>query len=149
MRASLIGRAVAALVAASLLGGCSGQSAEVLRRHSYAPQFRYIDDEMLKSSMWRMADAATKLDVLMRRGEPLGAAERESVVVLLDQMADAAGELSAPEHPSNHLVVDLNIEAFLRDVQSARMAAQRDPPSYYLAGSIAGSCMYCHGTLSR
>jgi len=46
--------------------------------------------------------------------------------------------------PDGEISLQRSHGAFRRDIEMARLAAERDPPNYFLAGSVAGSCSYCH-----
>jgi hypothetical protein len=54
-------------------------------------------------------------------------------------------ELGPQDWPSNHPKVARNVGRFRKDLANAQRAVQVDPPSYYLAGSVSGACMHCHG----
>jgi hypothetical protein len=65
-------------------------------------------------------------------------------VELLRAMEQVARALGSDEVRSNHAKLDLGSDAFRERLAAARRAAQRDPPDYYLAGSVSGACRYCH-----
>jgi hypothetical protein len=139
-----------ALTAASVFAfglgllGCS-QAARGIRTVTYPHDFRYYETAEIDDSMKRLAAASRRLTSLLRDGVPRSAAERAEVVDLLGEMEEASATLDGRKKPSNHPVIDAHLERFQRDVSAARAAAERDPPNYFLAGTVAGSCMLCHG----
>lgn len=136
-RTLLTGIAIAAAM------GCGG-SAQRLRGYTYPPDFRYIAPHELSTAMGRLALAVDRLDDLLRPGPAGGDALQAQVVGQLRELAGIASELTAGSVGTNHPWLDHNIESFRLDVELARRAATHDPPNYYLAGSIAGACGYCH-----
>ena len=44
-----------------------------------------------------------------------------------------------------HLLIDMNLPSFRRDLELAREAIEREPANSLLAGPITGACVYCHG----
>jgi hypothetical protein len=67
------------------------------------------------------------------------------VISILSRMETFSKSLGPQNWSSNHPKVARNIGLFRADIARARRAVQVDPPSYYLAGSISGACMHCHG----
>jgi len=138
-------RALGLVLAAACAGpACSPAAQERLRRHTYPPSFHYITAEQLQSTMWQLADHANRLDALMREGPPRDQELRAQVIEQLAQMGRAAAALGPGHWPSNHPRVSRNVEHFRREVEAARRAAEVDPPSYFLAGSVSGACVHCH-----
>jgi len=131
---------------ASLAGlACADAPLDRLREHTYPPTFRYITDAQLHSAMWALADHASRLDRVMRDPAAAGEDLQSQVIAQLAGMERAAATLGPPGWPSNHPHVSRNLASFERDVEAARHAAELDPPNYFLAGSVSGACMHCHG----
>jgi cytochrome c553 len=124
---------------------CGGNGLERLREHTYPPTFNYIPHERLTSTMWALADHVSRLDAVMRDTSLADEARQQQVVAELTAMDATAEALGPGDWPSNHPKVSRNIERFRADVELARHAAQMSPPNYFLAGSIAGACLNCHG----
>lgn len=150
-----IGRVVPLLV---LLGASCSGAAEEVRQHTYAPSFRYLEDEQLRSSMGRLAHDVIELDRVLRgtptrddagwsgvEPGPRDVPESDRIVSILDRMKATAAGIEAPALATNHPELGEGIDAFRRDLSAARQSAALDPPRYFLAGSIAGACLYCHG----
>jgi hypothetical protein len=133
-----------ALVVGSVPLGCSEHARERLREHTYPPSFNYIPEERLRSTMWDLAYHVAQLDQQMRGPKVGGDALQLEVIRELDEIQRAAAALGPGDWPSNHPQVSRNIDAFREDLDAARRAAAGQPPNYFLAGSIAGSCTNCH-----
>lgn len=137
----------------SLVTACESDVAAQVRKHTYPPTFQYFTDTELKTTMWQLADLVAQIDGLLA-GPALGSsaeatppteAERQEIDRLLGEMTRVSRALGPGGWPSNHPVVSRGVERFRLDLAAARRAVQLDPPVYYLAGSVAGSCLHCHG----
>jgi hypothetical protein len=127
----------------SLLG-CSDGPWSFLRRHTYPPSFRYIPQPELRSAMWLLGKQSLELSRILR-SVPDGASPPQSqVVLLLADMQITVEDLGAGEWPTNHPELGQGLQALAEDIRAARAAADRDPPKYFLAGSVSGACLYCH-----
>jgi len=146
----------AAILALSV-ASCSG-AAEEVRRHTYAESFHYLDDEEIRSSMGRLARDVVELDRVLRgtparddagwsglEPGPRDVRPSDRVVAILDRMIQTAATLEAPALATNHPELGQGIDAFRRDLTAARQSAALDPPRHFLAGTITGACLYCHG----
>jgi hypothetical protein len=127
---------------AGFVTGCG--SAGTIRRFTYPPDFQYLEHSQVVSAMGTLARDVRALKRLLAGTEALDAGQHAEVVRLLRAMEVTAAELDPKGRRTNHPVIDRNIGAFRRDIEMARLAAERDPPNYFLAGSVAGSCSYCH-----
>jgi hypothetical protein len=124
-----------------LLWRCASSPGENVRAATYPPSFEYITRGEIRSSMGRLARVAAELDAAVRSDPP---ADPGRVVTLLDEMDRAASDLDRDGSASNHPLLGSNLARFRRDLEGARAAARADPPSLYLAGTVVGSCSYCH-----
>jgi len=122
--------------------GCADLAAR-LRAHTYPPEFHYINDEQLRSTMWRLAYHSRELRELMKSPEE-AASRRAEAIDHLDLMEQSALDLNRSGRASNHPVIDANRASFLRDIRLARDGIRRDPPNFLLARSISGACADCH-----
>jgi hypothetical protein len=138
-----LGGAVLIVLAAATFAGCGGSAAH-LRGYTYPPDFRYISPSELSGAMGQLAVGVERLDRLLRHGGVGGEALQAEVVQELGDLAHIAAGLSAGGMGTNHPWLNNNLGAFRRDLDLARRGATHDPPNYYLAGSIAGACGYCH-----
>ena len=116
----------------------------LLRRHTYPPDFKYIDRTQLRSAMWQLADDVSALDGVMRAPGPIDAARRADVERLLTAMLVATSALQSQGRPTNHPRMSDHVEGFRRDVTQALAAVRADPPNYYLVGTVSGTCLTCH-----
>lgn len=135
------------LVVLATLSACAAFDTGTVREHTYPPDFEYLDKKPLKSKMWVLAKAVTEVNEVLRK-DHIDAAGRAEVIAALERMVTVASELERPGQRTNHPVVDANLTAFQQDVVIALKAAQADPPNYFLVGSVAGSCAYCHAKAS-
>lgn len=132
------------LLTASLLLGCSNGLAAWLRRHTYAPTFRYVPEEKVRASMRDLAVHTRELDRVLREASVSGSYPREKIVGSLVEMDRVCGDLEPGQWPSNHPFLFEAIGHLRDDIQQARLAAERDPPNYFFAGAVSGACIYCH-----
>jgi hypothetical protein len=137
--------AVRVVVGASCLWtlSCAGAVPSVVTDALYPPSFHYIPAEKLKESMWRMASDVRALNDLTANLADADVPQQEAVR-LLDDVASAAGDLSARGTATNHAQLDRNLPAFLHDVTAARDSAANAVPSYGGARSLISSCLACH-----
>lgn len=133
---------VAGAAALAIASGCI--RAEQIRKFTYPPDFKYIETSDVHSKMWGLARASRSLKILLAENGALTPQQHEEVIRLLKEMQTAAAQLDPPGQRTNHPMLDRNIEAFRRDIGLALQAADQDSPNYFLAGSVAGSCSYCH-----
>lgn len=129
----------------ALLPACSSDLLNRTRRYTYPPNFNYITDEQLQGTMWQLAAEMSSLDRALGGGQVPDASGRLQVISILSRMETFSKGLGPQNWSSNHPKVARNIGLFRADIARARRAVQVDPPSYYLAGSISGACMHCHG----
>lgn len=93
-----------------------------------------------------LARASVELDRLLREDPPPEATVdmKSEAIRLLLEMEKAASDLDTGV-TTNHPVLDENLSLFREDLAAARAAVEMDAPNYFLAGSVAGSCLlYCH-----
>lgn len=121
---------------------CADFAARV-RKHTYPPNFHYITDEQLRSTMWRLAFHARELRERMVSTEAV-TTHRGDILRHLEGMEIAATDLNRTGWPSNHPLIDAHRGDLLRDIRTAREAVQREPPNFLLAGAVSGACAYCH-----
>lgn len=128
---------------AACLSGCSLRGEDV-RAWTYPPDFNYVPAERLRSVMWRLGAGVAELDRLLRAEHSGEEPPRGEVVATLQALQAAAQELGPAGWPSNHPRIGDNVGRFQAEVAAALAAARRDPPQYFLAGSLAGACGLCH-----
>lgn len=117
---------------------------EHVRRVTYPPEFTYLTDATVSTSMGRMARHVARLEALMGEAPTEQAIDRGAVIAELRQLQDVARSLGAGPAATNHLLVDAHVDRFSQSLDRARRAVEHDPPSYYLVGQVTGSCSACH-----
>jgi len=121
--------------------GC-GDFAGWMRQYTYPPDFHYITEEQLRSTMWELAYHSRELNRLVSSPET-AQQHRTEIVEQLGAMEQAAASLSG--WPTNHPVVDRNLPNFRRDLRVARESVEGEPPNFRPAVSLSHGCAYCHG----
>ncbi len=139
------GLAAALAMLAAVAFGCSEVSRKEVRSWTYPPDFNYISSRELRSIMSEIAGQIAALNALLRSEPPADAATRAEAVQRLQALDRAAQRLGPEGWPSNHPRITDNAQRFQRDIRLALLAAQREPPQYFLAGTLSGSCSICHG----
>ncbi len=129
------------IVAALLLlaTGCSE-----VRKLTYPGDITYIDRTTITGAMRQMADAVTRLEKAIRSAPSPEAVDQKTVVGELQVLEKLASSLQTQKGYSTDPLLDKHMSAFIDDVTLAREQAQKQPPNYFLAGHIAGSCAACH-----
>jgi hypothetical protein len=123
--------------------GCT-QTAESIRRTTYEKDLRYLNRKTIDSTMAQLAHDTVELDDILRGSEFAPAEAQPTVIDLLASVERSTVALEGSGGFSNHPVLDRHIEAFRLDLERAREAASRTPPSYLLASSVSSFCFYCH-----
>lgn len=119
---------------------CSN-AAEVVRSTTYPPDFAYIARADVRTEMHALASKVAELDRVLR--EP-GVKPRQQVSTLLIDIERIALSLQRGRGQSNHPLIDAHLPSLIEDVAASRRAVEAEPPNYFLAGSVVGSCVYCH-----
>lgn len=141
MNKHLISLLALGLVVPALLvgGGC-----ESMPVRNYPPDFKQLSRAEIQGAMRQMAQQVTVLDDALRDSSLPEPDRQQQVLASLDGIRAAASGLGARGQDTSHYMLDKLLPQFLADVEGARAAAAATPPQYYLAGSVAGSCMACH-----
>ena len=125
------------------LVGCNNPTATV-RKFTYPPDFKYVSDAELKSTMDVLAQQVVRLDAALAAVQQPQALDEGEVVRILAAIERTTQKLDARSVGSNHPFLEDYMARFDDTVQQARMAASLHPPNYYLAGRVAGACVNCH-----
>ena len=129
----------AVYLTALIVWGCSE-----VRVRPYPPDIVYLDEQQIESSMMRLSADIWTINDIFDNNEHISGFNRERIIDLLREMENEAVSLGAGTQKTNHLVIDNNIDQFRYDVRAAREAIEAEPPNYYLAGRLSGSCLACH-----
>jgi hypothetical protein len=133
----------AGLLLASAFIACADVSSR-LRRYTYPPDFNYIAEEQLRSTMWQLARDVRELDRTVRAPAPIEEPRRSEILKLLVSMEHATERLGQEGRRSNHPVIDEHLATLRRDIALARKQVENEPPNYVLVGLLPGACLYCH-----
>jgi len=140
--------AVIALASAIVLAGCSSPFAESMRKVTYAPDFKYTEQAVLRSDMDKLGQQMSLLEQALAKpyGESPDAieAQREQVLDALRNMSAIASRLKTGSEGANHPFMEDYMQDFVSKVDKARVAASFEQPRYYFAGKVAGGCTSCH-----
>ena len=129
---------------AFILIGCANGVFETVRKATYPPDFNYISDEQLTSTMQQFAWYTTLLDNSLQDTIPVPNEQRLNAISILNKMESLSHELGEQNLSSNHNIVSFNIDQFRQNIINARDGLQQEPPNYYLAGSVSAYCLNCH-----
>ena len=117
-----------------------------VRATSFPPDLTYIPKERLQMAMWVLAAEIQELErVLSIRKEVATESQRVTVVAILERMRVAAATLEEPGRSSQHPVLNQNLDVFINRLERAKRSLDREPPDFFPASTIAGSCYLCHG----
>ncbi|MCK6552391.1 hypothetical protein L6R52_41565 [Myxococcota bacterium] len=131
--------------ALALAATCAcGPAAAEVRAHTYPAEFRYLSKSQVSDAMLGFTRDVEEIDRLLRTTPTPSDDDRRALAMRLERMERVATELDG-FHRSNEPMIDARMDHFRRDLALARAAVEATPPSYFLAGSITGSCLHCHG----
>lgn len=114
-----------------------------LRKVTYPADFKYLERSDVRSTMAEFGRRIWEMDGILA-DSTRALTERERVLEILDELESYAQSINPGGRPTNHLVIDSHIQQFIDSVKSARAAVDSNPPSFYRAGQLSGSCMACH-----
>lgn len=134
-----------------LLSGCAK-----IQLLTYPSEFTYLDADTTKGVMHEMAISLSALDELVQqaarnsdsdRYQPLILAQLQNIEALATSVSShATGKtLEGDDRPvTNHLLIDEHIDDFIGQIMKAKLQTEAEPPNYYGAGQLTGSCNACH-----
>jgi hypothetical protein len=96
--------------------------------------------------MWLLGHQSLELRRLLRGESESGRDPHSQIVLLLADMEQTVQQLGPDPWSSNHPQLGEGLKALADDLRAARTAAEHEPPNYFLAGSVSGACLYCHGS---
>lgn len=148
LRVRLTRIATIILVSAIVLAGCSSPFAESVRKVTYAPDFKYTEQAVLRSDMGKLGQQMSLLEQALAKpyGETPDEIEvqRTEVLDALRNMSAIAARLKSGSEGANHPFMEDYMQDFMAKVDKARTAASFEQPRYYFAGKVAGGCTSCH-----
>jgi len=119
---------------------------ESVRATTFPPDLDYIPPNEVRTSMWVLAAEVKHLEDLLAEpsaGDPNF--KQAEVGRTLDRMRVALKSLDRPGRSSQHPALNEHLGQFVERLDRAERAAEREPPNYFPASTIAGSCFLCHG----
>ena len=126
------------------ISACNNTAA-LVRRVTYPPDFKYVSGQQLRSRMDQLAFQLQLLDQALATESNTGQqVQQQEVLSILGNIERIGASLQAGEAGSNHPFLQDHMSNFVVDVSQAGIAASLEPPSFYLAGRIAGGCVNCH-----
>ena len=132
------------LVSAAISISACSNTAAVMRKVTYPPDFKYVSGQELRSYMSQLAFQLQQLDLSLAESNTVQPAKQQEVVDILGRIETIGEKLQAGEAGSNHPFLQNYMGNFVNDISHARIAASLSPPIYYLAGRVTGSCTSCH-----
>ena len=128
----------------SITSACQNGVLDTVRKVTYPPDFNYISDDKLKSTMHTFAWYTTLLDNSLRDTGNVTRDQRLSAIDILHKMENLSQKLGTQSLTSNHDIISFNIDQFRQRIVDARRGLQQEPPNYYLVGRVSGYCLNCH-----
>jgi hypothetical protein len=125
------------------IAGCNN-FAEVVRKVTYPPDFKYVSEQELRSHMDQLAFQLQLLDQALANSNTEQPMQQQEVLATLSDIERIGSKLQAGDAGSSHPFLEDFMGDFVSRVSQARNAASFDPPRYYLAGRVAGGCVNCH-----
>lgn len=136
-------RALFAVSVLALTAACSGGSAG-FPQIANPPGFDYADGAELRSRMHQLAFQLQQLDMALASQEERNAGLRDEVISSLRNIERIGNELRDGDLSTTHTFLQRDMANFLTTVSRAQMGAEANPPRYYYAGRVSGSCVNCH-----
>lgn len=127
-----------ALLCVGLVFGCAQ-----IRKVTYPRDFVYLERKQLRSKMALLSFNLRQLDEVLADDSTVGRDRQQNVLEILKRIEASTAELGGGV-TTNHLVIDDHIDQFKTDVSTAIYDARADPPNYFAAGRLIGSCLGCH-----
>jgi hypothetical protein len=117
-----------------------------LKESTMPPDLTYIPPERVRSAMWVLAAEIRELDRLLQRASESNSPQTQAGIQQnLIRMREAARSLDEPGRSTQHPVLNDHLGQFLAQIRRAETAAKRNPPNYFPASTLSGSCFLCHG----
>ena len=130
---------VIALLSTMLVYGCAQ-----IRKVTYPPEFIYLEQKDINNKMVLMSIYIRQMNQILSRKDNTNSEDQTRIVKLLSAINSTTDSMGAGSPDTNHLVIDGHIDQFKSDVIAAISAAKANPPNYFAAGQLSGSCVACH-----
>ncbi|MFT7556732.1 MAG: hypothetical protein ACI9LO_003062 [Planctomycetota bacterium] len=120
------------------------QSCAQIRKVTYPPDFVYLEHKKVTSQMALLGLYTRRLDEIIKPNVYVTQEQHQKVLEILSQINQVTDVLGAGSPNTNHLVIDDHIDQFKDGVTTAIIMAEAEPPNYFAAGQLSGSCVACH-----
>ncbi len=130
---------VIVLLSTMLVYGCAQ-----IRKVTYPPEFIYLEQKDINNKMVLMSIYIRQMNQILSRKDNTNSEDQTRIVKLLSAINSTTDSLGAGSPDTNHLIIDGHIDQFKSDVIAAISAAKANPPNYFVAGQLSGSCVACH-----
>ena len=139
---------IVALGVAVTLGASCMRVPASIQKLTVPPNFYYIPEERIHSSMWMLAAEVQRLDELLRTApDSANLAAQRAIQSGLRRMAVAVEQIDHPGRTTQHSALNLHLSRFAQRIANAQRGADRNPPNYFYASTLSGSCFLCHGSV--
>lgn len=119
--------------------GCSQ-----IRKITYPLDYVYLEKKEVRNKMALLSFYVGQMDEILVRKESVNNEDQTRVLELLTLINNTTTVLHSSNRDTNHFVIDEHMNQFKSDVLSAIRGAKQNPPNYFSAGKISGSCVACH-----
>lgn len=136
-------RAVLFAVVCGLAVACGGDVLRDVREYTYPPDFQYLTEKEVQSTMGSLSAEINSLERVMQQPGGPQPADRRYVIDILTRIRTLSVELDSRAY-SNHPKLREHGPRLQRDVSRALALAKEDPPNYNSAEQLADACSYCH-----
>lgn len=142
-------RRLSAVLALTVLAGCSSNGGSGFPGIANPPEFDYASGGELRSQMHRLAFELQQLDMALSAETSDMETDRGTRDDIVDHLSDIeriGNDLREGDMSTSHTFLRNDMDSFLATVSRARRAAESNPPRYYMAGRVSGACVNCHQT---
>ena len=127
------------ILSTTFIYGCSQ-----IRKVTYPRDYVYLEKKEVRSKMALLSFYVRQMDEILISQESVSNENHVRVLDLLSSINNTTSDLHASNRDTNHLVIDEHMDQFKSDVLIAIRGAKENPPNYFSAGKISGSCVACH-----
>ena len=130
---------IVALLSATVVYGCVQ-----IRKVTYPREFVYLEQKEIDNEMLLLSLYIRELDAILGGKDYISSEDQARILEILSLINTTTDSLGAGSVETNHLVIDDHVDQFKSDVIAAISAAKAQPPNYFVAGQLSGSCVACH-----
>ena len=146
-RARLFCQVSALFALQAMLISCGSSGGGLFPQIASPPPFDYADGDVLRSNMHQLAFASQRLDLALIGQDDGRPSIQQEVVSTLRDIERIAAVLEDGDLSTTHRFLKNDMQNFQANVVRALREAERNPPKFYAAGQVTGSCVNCHRTV--